>query len=88
MIKVLLNFFSSMIILFLAQTPATFRLVPGHVMNSNQTSNMPIIDPIQVELLDVNGYRVTSGPDASLVSLFYKQYHRFLGLCHLIPYFQ
>ena len=54
---------------FLAQTPAQLRIVPGHTMLSTQVVGTPIEKPIQVELLDVNGRRVTSGPDSELVSI-------------------
>jgi len=50
----------------IAQTPSILRIISGHVMRSPQFTNYPIDNPLEIELIDINGYRVTSGPDSSL----------------------
>ena len=41
--------------------------MPGSKIESIQRVNLPI-EGLEIEVLDVNGYRITSGPDSNLVS--------------------
>ena len=58
----------NILVFILAQTPHTLRITPDSSIHSTQYANFEIVGTLKIELLDVNGYRVTSGPDSELVS--------------------
>ncbi|XP_047130308.1 uncharacterized protein LOC100197588 isoform X2 [Hydra vulgaris] len=49
-----------------AQAAFQFRIVAGHTFVGNQGAGLQIMNPLQVEIIDINGNRVTSGPDSNL----------------------
>ena len=48
------------------QIPEELRIVPGYTLNPMQTLYFPIEPALQVELVDAQGYRITSGVNSEL----------------------
>ena len=53
---------------FSAQVAVTLRVVEGPTWKDFQFVNREFKGPLQIEAIDANGRRVTSGPDSNLVS--------------------
>ena len=53
---------------FSAQVAVALRVVEGPTWKDFQFVNRKFKGPLQVEAIDANGRRVTSGPDSNLVS--------------------
>ena len=70
--------------IYLAQAAVALRIIEGPSWKDFQFVNRKFKGPLKIEAIDINGRRVTSGPDSNLVSVLSLINNGFLFFCFLV----